>query len=499
MSGSRSIEAGAGGLTAVHIHGARVIACALAAWLAGCSGPDASPADARGADGGAGPDASGGGGCAVPSAPGQPVRVRPPQDFFDSDIFTPAVAVNDQGMGVIAWGEEIGDTQRVLATRLANGCWDAPAEIAAMNGLAGTAVIDADGNATVVWILRELDAPGGIAATSLWATRHENGAWQPAQRVSAAPPLDYTSYVHDPAVLVDGEGGVVVAWIQRADDGDGVAWNRLGPAGWGTPGVVASDRILGAETRIAALGPDQMVVIWREYSDILTNDHIVNVFSSRWTGVAWTAAELVGDPALAVYDSAERLHLVSRGAAGVTAVWEQRQGAIRSFGQNHYDAAMQTWTGATALPPVPDTAQNLALAGSEAGLVAAAWTVAEGDIDSAWAAHFTAGTGWSDAVLLEDSPITAGAPDIAMNDQGRALAIWPQSVPDGLLPQLWASGAPAAGAWSAAQGFAASPNRGSSIAISPAGYALIAMDIHDITTVPFTNSVTAILLPPETW
>lgn len=488
----------------------RLLASILAAGLlatgllAACGGPDASP-DGGGPEDGPGARPDGSTGCSgALAAWGEPVRVRHGLDLSGGEIFAPAVAVNDQGVAVVAWAERAGDADRVLATRFEDGCWEAPVELAPAQGLGADVVLDADGSATVVWTRRELDG----AATTVWAARHESGAWQAPQRISAEPALDSTSYALEPQMTLDGAGGVVVAWIQRASKGDSVAWSRFadsGPVtGWSAPGIISSGVILGAEAQVVHAGPGQLVAIWRQRAEPPPFEAVTNVFASRWTGTAWSVAERIGDPSLTGSDHAEALRLVSRGSDGVSALWLQSQAAARTHRQNDLDVASQTWAGAVPLAPLsgalPDTVSSIDAAGSDTGAMTLVWLAAGGDVaggvNDVWAARFEAPAGWGEAVLLEEGAAGAATAAVGMDGRGHALSAWAQPDADTGSPRLWVRRAGAAGAWSAAEEIETSILGRPSIAVSPGGYALVALASDAAVGAARHGFITAIVSPP---
>jgi hypothetical protein len=472
--------------------------------LAACGGSDASPDGGASEDGpGARPDADSGCSGAL-AAWGEPVRVRPGLDLSGGEIFAPAVAMNDQGVAVVAWAERAGDADRVLAARFEDGCWEAPVELAPAQGLGAHVVLDADGSATVVWTRRELDGSQGIAATTVWAARHQDGAWQAPQRISAEPALDYSSYALEPQMTLDGAGGVVVAWIQRATKGDSVAWSRFGDSGpatgWSAPGTIASGVILGAEVQVAGAGAGQLVAIWRQRAEPPPFEAVTNVFASRWTGTAWTVAERIGDPSLAGSDHAEELRLVSRGGDGVSALWLQQQATARTHRQNDLDAASQTWAGAAPLAPLaaalPDTVSSVDVAGSDTGAMTLVWLAAQGDIGDVWTARFEPGAGWGEAALLDVGAAGAATPAIGMDGRGHVLSAWAQPGAETVSPRLWVRRAGAGGAWSAAEEIETSILGRPSIAVSHTGYALVALASEAAVGAARHGSITAIVSPP---
>lgn len=475
----------------------------IGALASGCGGgSDPAPLDGGAPGNDAAVDA--GGSACISAAPGELVRVREPLDFFGNDLYQPEAAINDQGTGVVTWGEEIGDTNIAQAVALEDGCWGEPVRLGYAGALGETAVVDAAGRATVIWTQRELGDDGlGIEASSLWAMRYQDGAWQPGERISDDPPRDYSSYVLDPVVHPSGDGEVIAVWLQRGDGFDRVFWNRFDGSAWGTPAVLTAERIASSQLRIAAAGDGALVVTWTESSDVYTEDHYTALYAARWDGSAWDEPQYIGLPDLQNNDGIDRLRLTGRGEAGASAIWEQYAAGVRTFQQAHYDAATQSWQAPSAVPPIVDSAQFVSLAGSASGAMSAAWQVpeplGEDEVDNVWGARFDPDSGWSEAVRLELDDAPADDTSVGMDAQGRALATWVQLRPgEQVFPRVWASTATGA-TWSAASELASASGTRPVVAVSPGGHALMVLGTQEAAQTTFLHSVGTVYLPPGTW
>ena len=72
------------------------------------------------------------------------------------------------------------------------------------------------------------------------------------------------------------------------------------------------------------------------------------------------------------------------------------------------------------------------------GNALAVWYQSDGTHDSIWANRYVVGTGWGNATLIETDNAGDGAPpQIAMDGDGNALAVWLQS--DGTRYNVWAN------------------------------------------------------------
>ncbi|HKG38176.1 MAG TPA: PKD domain-containing protein [Conexibacter sp.] len=127
------------------------------------------------------------------------------------------VAVDPAGDAIAAWTDDDGSGMQslIVATRPAGGPWSAPAPVASDVGIDAPAVtIDADGNATVVWI----ESADGSAFTAHARRRDAaSGTWGPAQDFPTANVVDPLTQVG-----ADAAGNVVAAWVEH-DPNTGVA------------------------------------------------------------------------------------------------------------------------------------------------------------------------------------------------------------------------------------------------------------------------------------
>lgn len=118
------------------------------------------------------------------------------------------------------------------------------------------------------------------------------------------------------------------------------------------------------------------------------------------------------------------------------AVWEQFQGGRYKIWANRYEGSgwgtpglIELDSGGAALSPQ--------VAINDAGQAFAVWQQDSGARNNIWANRFDNG-GWGTAELIqEDQAGDASAPQIAINDDGQALAVWQQSNGSGL--KIWAN------------------------------------------------------------
>lgn len=93
----------------------------------------------------------------------------------------------------------------------------------------------------------------------------------------------------------------------------------------------------------------------------------------------------------------------------------------------------KAWQTASPIENNDGDATTPQIATNAAGSAVAVWTQTEGANSRIWASNYTPGNGWSNAVPIEtDTTGMASTPQVAIDAQGNALAVWVQKYSNGL-------------------------------------------------------------------
>lgn len=385
----------------------RGLAIGVGALLIGCGGgepapPDARPPDAAAADASAIDatiDASAGdAGAADASAGDAPAGDAPAADASAPDVMTAI----DAGPPVDA--------------PPTSGVWGTPALVEAFFADGIDVVVDANGVVTGAWT--RLTSPG---PRRLWSNRFvPDAGWGTATQLSGGGDWNGNSV----SLAVDASGAVTALWEESVTGMSSFPnlWsNRSTPGpGWGTPQLVA----VGHDPQVAVAPSGDAIAAWTRRD----GTHF-DVVASRYTAGAWSApvelqppGETGTSPRLAVDAGGNALVIWSRGAgpSGVAAA----------------GLASRRFTPAGGWAPMSivadHRARDLSMVGDAEGRAVGLWS-SDGDPgDSIWSARFAAGA-WSAPVRLDDPATPAylwrAEPALALDGDGRALAIWNAQVP----------------------------------------------------------------------
>lgn len=255
------------------------------------------------------------------------------------------------------------------------------------------------------------------------------GGWGTAQRIET----DNAGSAYRPQIGFDANGNALAVWSQTDGTRSNIWANRYTAGqGWGTAQLIEDDNAGGAyDPRIAVNPNGNAIAVWEQTADS-QRYFLVNRYTP---GQGWGTPQLVETgSAGAAYDP--QIAIDAGGNAMV--VWHQSDGVRLNIWANLYTAG-GGWgtaqriesnnTGAAFYPQIAIDADGNALA---------VWPQSDGLRNNMWANRYTAGCGWGTAQLIEtDNAGGAFSPQIAVNADGNAIAVWHQS--DGTRLNIWAN------------------------------------------------------------
>jgi hypothetical protein len=358
-----------------------------------CSGDEGdSPLCTRTGGGGSG---SGSGTSNTPTAP-SPV------------IPTPVVAINDRGIGFVAYPQEGG-----ISVQRFNGAagFEGAAPVASgfeqdlAIGMAGAQV-------RLAW----RGANGRVSVL----TGDETGTWQPQADVAA-------SAADDPFIASDEHTSApnnFVAWRLGTTQSNGFP----ATSGYGSVTLLAPHALLTRyatdedvapsslfELRAATVGP-HVAAVW--VAAQRSDSSIVHIYASRLADGIWSEAVRLA-PALAGSQSTA-LGMDADGNA--IAVWPQVEGVFYS----RYSVAADSWSVPAAIRTEVSPLGQVQIDVAPNGRAIAAWSMVGGGV---WAAEYDLAAGrWTDIHRLDLSAATDSLngqdPRVAIDGVGRAIVVW---------------------------------------------------------------------------
>jgi hypothetical protein len=249
----------------------------------------------------------------------------------------------------------------------------------------------------------------------------------PATRAWKAPVLIETNNaggVFNTRIAVDASGNALAVW----DQSDGIRlniWvNRFTAASntWGSPVLIETDNVSNAfAPQIAIDAEGNALAVWSQF-DGATN----NIWANRFTAASntWGVAVLIEtDDA----GHAGGQQIVIGGDGNALVVWSQDDGATTNLWTNRFTAGSNTWGSAELIEINANQAFNPQIAVDANGNAVAVWVQSAGTGFSIWANRFTAASNaWGSAGLIDSTNARGEDPQIAMGPNGDAMVVWRQ-------------------------------------------------------------------------
>jgi len=269
-----------------------------------------------------------------------------------------------------------------------------------------------------------------------------NRAWGTAALIET----ENLGSVWDPKIVIDTNGNALAVWEQSDGTRYNIWANRYtAGTGWGVAALIETDNVGDAyAVRVAFDAGGNALAVWEQSDGVR-----FNIWANRYTaGTGWGTAALI-ETDNAGFAGAAQVAFDNNGNA--LAVWEQNDGTRYNIWTNRYTAGTGWGTAALIETDNAGSATKAQVAFDNNGNALAVWSQSDGTRFNIWANRYTAGTGWGAAALIEtDNAGSAEQPQIEIDDQGNALAVWSQSAGTMNSNNIWANRYTAGTGWGTA-------------------------------------------------
>jgi len=164
------------------------------------------------------------------------------------------------------------------------------------------------------------------------------------------------------------------------------------------------------------------LAVWQRYDGT-----IESIWASRYSAqsATWSTPEVISDPTI-TQGAFPRIEFDNAGNA--MAVWEVSYGSIGEIWANYYSAATGSWRTAAIVDDkrYPESFRNADFGFDGAGNVLIVWDQIANQVTSIWFNTYDAASGlWGTSKTIESDDVgTARLPKIAVDQNGNALAVW---------------------------------------------------------------------------
>jgi hypothetical protein len=338
----------------------------------------------------------------------------------------PQVAMDAEGNAIAVWRQLDGTEYSIWSNRYVAGVgWGEPDLIEADYGFATNpqVAMDVNGNAVAVWEQFDYYA----FEFSIYSNRYVVGVgWGDAELVEP-----YTGDAYSPQVAMDADGNAVAVWRQF----DGTKWNiwsnrYVAGVGWDNAQLIDTDDT-GDDygPQVAVDGSGDATAVWYQMDETRST-----IKSSRYVvGAGWGDAGLIGTESGHAY--APQVALDADG--NVIAVWQQSDGVTAyDLWSNRYVVGIG-WGDAQVIETEYGDVYSQQVAMGGDGNAIAVWHQFDGTQYSIYSNQYVVGVGWGDSELIEAEEGNALSPQVAMDAEGNAIAVWEQY--DGTQSSIWSN------------------------------------------------------------
>jgi hypothetical protein len=289
--------------------------------------------------------------------------------------------------------------------------------------------VDHNGNALAVWSQWEGDL------NNIWSNRYTaaTSSWGTSEKIGT-----FTGTVWSLDLVIDNIGNAIAVWDQTEgpydpsteDNHENIWSNRYtaSTASWGTPVLIETNNAGAAlDPKVTADGNGNVFVVWYQYEgpyDPHTTDNHLAIWSNRYTAAtsSWGTPEKIGS----VSDFARYQQVISDSSGNALAVWVQGYDAQDLY-SNRYNAASASWGSPELIEISTAAAGPPQLAVDKNGNALAVWSLAVGDPYNhpfdIWSNSYTAASAsWGKAKLIARDG--SYAPQVAVDGNGNGLAVW---------------------------------------------------------------------------
>jgi len=325
---------------------------------------------------------------------------------------SPAIAVDSRGDSVTAWLNRYGFNWDIDAsTRAAGGEWQQPSLISTPGdiGFHPEVAIDSHGDAIVVWC-------DGDTEQVEAAIHRAGGEWEAPVAISAVAENEH------PEVAVDASGDAVVVWDREQSGGNVVqaVVGSLQSGMWSEPVDLSTPAEAAGNPQVAVDSQGEATVVWQSYGE---GDYYIQGVTGSIGHGTWgepadlsVAGQVAANPQVAVNDAGETVVVWEWGGIELTPYTVQ--GAVR-LADGQWGAPVNLSAGGVNGADFPNVAVDTQ------GDAVAVWEIREGRKGTAQSAVWTAATeAWQAPVDLSATGGKAGSPQVAVDPQGDAIAVW---------------------------------------------------------------------------
>lgn len=336
----------------------------------------------------------------------------------DLDAHGLQVVMNGNGEGWAVWLQSNGGPDHVWANHYVKGIGWTGAQIIqtdpSQHGLSPDIALNSRGSVIAVWI--QFDGIHFNTYANHYLPETGWGIAEPLQ-------IDSTQDSGTPRVILDENGNALALWTQKNSQLQLIVWSNqyAQETGWGTPQPLHTGTTADAYLPEIAMGGDgSAFAVWLGFHDASVRD----IWMSQYViGTGWKSPELFDSNGIASYP---RVAMNPSGHAMIS--WGRWNGNGYSLFAKEYDP-LSGWGAVQSIQidGSSDISSHQIVMDAEGNALAVWKFWQQSDpFYRIYSSRYLAGVGWLQSEPIEMEPQNALFPQITMNADGKAVAVWQQ-------------------------------------------------------------------------
>lgn len=219
-------------------------------------------------------------------------------------------------------------------------------------------------------------------------------------------------------IAMDDSGNAIAVWIQDESSYPSILANRYEDGvGWGTPTLLENQPGEASLLNIVVDVDGNALVVWRQFN---LSDY--NLRYNRYNVTdGWDNSNIFQD----TLGFITNVELAGDDDGNAIAIWRYYDTANYDLYFRIYTAGIG-WQSIGLVEDSPDSPYYPKIAMDGNGRAIAVWQQFDGSYENVLACRYTPGAGWDSAEPIESNQGNVNFPQIAMDSSGNAIAVWTQ-------------------------------------------------------------------------
>jgi len=313
----------------------------------------------------------------------------------------PQIAINNNGKALAVWEQD----DNIMANRFDGTSWGTAEPIEASAGPATfpQIIIDSNGKALAVW---QQD-------NKIMANRFDGTIWGTAESID-----ENMENPNSPQIAIDDNGNALAVWQAIDLTGYKIMANHFDGSSWGTAEQIVANSASKSMPQVAINNNGKALAVWRQRN--LTGNGF-KIWANHFNGSSWGTSEPI-ETSSSTSVTPPQIAIDNNGNA--LTVWEQGNDIMA----NRFDGTSSSWGTDEPIEADAGRAVTPQITFDNNGNALAVWSQLGDTYFNIMSNRFDGtSSSWGTSEQIETGADHSTTPQIAIDNNGNAIAVWMQS------------------------------------------------------------------------